>query len=106
MTKYFIVDYKFGNEPVETKKFRWDDEQPLAEEFCRIIKKAGGLINICIREEWGEFIMTNDVKWIPFSEAKTLFAIPVIATIAVIIPRSFGVNTWKTSLNINVMMSM
>ena len=51
MTKYFIVDYKFGNEPVETKKFRWDDEQPLAEEFCRIIKKAGGLINICIREE-------------------------------------------------------
>lgn len=49
LIRYFEVEYfRGGTSSVYVKYFRYKDEQPLAEAFCKEIKDGGGAVNIRI----------------------------------------------------------
>lgn len=50
MQKCFIIDFKYGEKPVDTALFDWETQQPEAEAFCKRVKEKGGAVNIKIRE--------------------------------------------------------
>ncbi len=49
MKKCFVIDFKYGEEPVDTALFDYDTQQPEAEAFCKRVKERGGAVNIKIR---------------------------------------------------------
>lgn len=47
--KCFVVDYKLGDEAIDTALFYYDTQQPEAEVFCKKVKDKGGVVNIKTR---------------------------------------------------------
>ncbi|MCS4088472.1 hypothetical protein [Rhizobium sp. BK176] len=47
--KCFVVDYKLGDEAVDTALFYYDTQQSEAQEFCKAVNEKGGAVNIKTR---------------------------------------------------------
>nr|WP_250808415.1 hypothetical protein [Neorhizobium tomejilense] len=49
--RHIVVDFKYGNDPVESKVFDYATQQSEAEAFCKRVRERGGAVNVAHQNE-------------------------------------------------------